>query len=251
MFNYNSTIQQHFDHPENVGEFDPSLPMIYSVTHGSIDSGIMVKLSIKIKPQNGLPVIEEMKFLAYGCVVVIASCSWLTHCLKDKTLLEASELTAQTLQEHLGISTLKQHCAIMIIDALQKLIKEATMNLQAPQAYDPNALTMTDAAIKQVKKSMAKLQQQGQTATGLRINVKRYGCSGFGYDVQIVDQACEGDHVYSADDVAIYVAADAFAKVKGTRIDFVREGLNETFKFINPNEKGSCGCGESFNVDES
>ncbi|MEE3191400.1 MAG: iron-sulfur cluster assembly accessory protein, partial [Pseudomonadota bacterium] len=73
--------------------------------------------------------------------------------------------------------------------------------------------------------------------------------SGFKYDVEFVDdEKSEDDVIQVADDVTLYVAADARAYVRGTVIDFTKEGLNSTITFNNPNAKDLCGCGESFSV---
>ena len=83
---------------------------------------------------------------------------------------------------------------------------------------------------------------------GLRLGVKKTGCSGFAYVVSYADEVRAGDVVFDEDGVKVIVDAEALRYVDGTQIDFVREGLNEAFKFRNPNIKGECGCGESFTV---
>ena len=117
-----------------------------------------------------------------------------------------------------------------------------------PQTYDPNAkadVSMTDAAIAHVRKQLLKNPQM----KGIRLGVKKSGCSGFKYDVEFVESTDAADDAIAvADDVTLFVAADARAFVRGTVIDFTREGLNSTIKFNNPNAKDLCGCGESFNV---
>ena len=116
------------------------------------------------------------------------------------------------------------------------------------ETYDPNAdaqVTMTDAAIQHVRKMLAKNSDK----QGVRLAVKKSGCSGFKYEVEFVEQAEADDQaIRITDDLILYVAADAKAYVRGTEIDFTREGLNSTIKFNNPNAKDLCGCGESFSV---
>ena len=123
-----------------------------------------------------------------------------------------------------------------------------TIETYEPQSYDPNAaadVSMTEAAIKHVRKQLEKNPQMA----GVRLAVKKSGCSGFKYDVEFVESADEGDEVIQvADDVTLFVAADARGYVRGTEIDFTREGLNSIIKFNNPNAKDLCGCGESFSV---
>jgi iron-sulfur cluster assembly protein len=83
---------------------------------------------------------------------------------------------------------------------------------------------------------------------GLRLGVKQTGCSGYAYVVSYADEVSPSDAVFEAAGVKVVVDQGSLQFVDGTEIDFVREGLNEAFKFRNPNVKGECGCGESFNV---
>lgn len=91
------------------------------------------------------------------------------------------------------------------------------------------------------------LESRGR-GVGLRLAVKKTGCSGFAYVVNYADEVGAADVVFEARGVQVIVDADSLRYVDGTEIDFVRQGLNEAFKFRNPNVRGECGCGESFNV---
>jgi iron-sulfur cluster assembly protein len=86
-------------------------------------------------------------------------------------------------------------------------------------------------------------------ALGLRLGVRRTGCSGWGYAVDMARDRREGDTEFEQDGVRIFVDADSLAVIDGTEVDFVRQGLNEQFVFRNPNVAGECGCGESFTTD--
>ena len=86
-------------------------------------------------------------------------------------------------------------------------------------------------------------------ALGLRFGVRRTGCSGWGYAVDLARDEREGDTVFDQAGVRIYVDADSLALVDGTEIDFLKNGLSEQFVFRNPNVAGECGCGESFTTD--
>ena len=106
------------------------------------------------------------------------------------------------------------------------------------------AITLTDTAADRVKTF---LKNRGK-GIGLRLGVKTSGCSGMAYVMEFVDELEDTDVVFEDHDVKIIVDPKSLVYLDGTEMDFVREGLNEGFKFINPNEKGSCGCGESFTV---
>jgi iron-sulfur cluster assembly protein len=83
---------------------------------------------------------------------------------------------------------------------------------------------------------------------GLRLGIKTTGCSGLAYVMEFVDELNEDDTLFSISDVNIIIDGKSLVYLDGIEVDFVKEGLNEGFKFTNPNAKGECGCGESFNV---
>ena len=85
-------------------------------------------------------------------------------------------------------------------------------------------------------------------AKGVRFGVKRTGCSGFAYVVDLADAANPGDHTLEVDGIRLIVDEKSLPMVEGTVIDFRRQGLNAAFVFHNPNATGECGCGESFTV---
>ena len=86
-------------------------------------------------------------------------------------------------------------------------------------------------------------------AVGVRFGIRRTGCSGFGYTVDIARAVAENDEVFRQDGLQLVIDRKALPFVDGTEIDFQRQGLNATFVFKNPNATGECGCGESFTVD--
>lgn len=89
------------------------------------------------------------------------------------------------------------------------------------------------------------------TAIGLRFGVSRSGCSGWGYKVDMARRQQADDVVFESGGVRIYVDAASLPQVDGTRIDFVKRGLNEQFTFDNPNVTGGCGCGSSFTTGDA
>jgi len=106
------------------------------------------------------------------------------------------------------------------------------------------AITMTEPAAARVKTFLA---NRGK-GVGMRVGVKTNGCSGMSYVLEFVDEINPEDEVFDVNGVKIVVDKKSLVYVNGTEVDFIKEGLNEGFKFNNPNEKGQCGCGESFTV---
>lgn len=106
------------------------------------------------------------------------------------------------------------------------------------------AITLTDSAVNRVRTF---LENRGK-GIGLRVGIKTTGCSGLAYVLEFVDELAEGDEVFEKDGVTVIVDAKSLVYIDGTELDFVKEGLNEGFKFNNPNQSGECGCGESFTV---
>ncbi len=117
------------------------------------------------------------------------------------------------------------------------------MASEEPKAMN-NAISLTPAAAERVRNQLAR---RGH-GLGLRLGVKTTGCSGFSYVVNFAESAEPEDLVYESEGVRVYVDRGNLELLAGTRVDFVREGLNEAFRFENPNVKAECGCGESFTV---
>ena len=106
------------------------------------------------------------------------------------------------------------------------------------------AISLTESAAERVR---GYLEQRGH-GVGLRLGIKKTGCSGYAYVIDYADDINPGDVVFDVLDVKVIVDNDSLQLIDGTQVDFVKEGINEAFKFRNPNVKGECGCGESFSV---
>ena len=106
------------------------------------------------------------------------------------------------------------------------------------------AISLSEAAARHVSNFIAK---RGK-GFGIRLGVKTSGCSGMAYKLEFVDQTEDEDEVFESHGVKVVIDPKSLAYLDGTELDFVKEGLNEGFKFNNPNVKDQCGCGESFNV---
>ena len=109
------------------------------------------------------------------------------------------------------------------------------------------AITLTESAAKQIQRQ---LEKRGK-GLALRIGVKKVGCSGFAYTFDYADEMRANDQVFKSRDAQVVIDAANLPFLDGSQIDFVREGLNATFKFDNPNVDNTCGCGESFSLKES
>ncbi|HEX5305667.1 MAG TPA: iron-sulfur cluster assembly accessory protein [Dyella sp.] len=105
-------------------------------------------------------------------------------------------------------------------------------------------ISITPAASQRMRQFLA----QTPSAQGVRFGVKRTGCSGFAYVVDLAEQVAADDRLLEIDGVPVVVDTKSLALVDGTVIDFQRQGLNASFVFHNPNATGECGCGESFTV---
>ena len=108
------------------------------------------------------------------------------------------------------------------------------------------AITLSESAAKQIRNQLAK---RG-SGIGLRVGVKKVGCSGFAYSFDFADELRPGDNVFEAHEAKVVVDAAALDFLQGARLDFVKEGFKQVFKFDNPNVASTCGCGESFSVKQ-
>ncbi len=106
------------------------------------------------------------------------------------------------------------------------------------------AVTLTERAAKHVSNFITR---RGK-GYGVRLGVKTSGCSGMAYKLEYADEASSEDIVFESFGVRVLIDPKSLPYLEGTELDFVREGLNEGFKFNNPNVKDQCGCGESFTI---
>lgn len=119
------------------------------------------------------------------------------------------------------------------------------------EAYDPKivdpaaqAVTVTPAALEHFRRQLGT-----QVGKSVRVSVKKSGCTGFMYVIDMVESGKDDDLVYHLDEqVDLLISRDSIGVLNGAQIDLVKEGINKQIKFINPNVKDQCGCGESFSV---
>ena len=106
-------------------------------------------------------------------------------------------------------------------------------------------ITLTETAAAHIQKYITR---RG-SGLGVRFGVRTTGCSGMAYLIEFVDESKSEDQTFESHGVTVFVDPKSLVYIDGTELDFVREGLNEGFKFNNPQEKDKCGCGESFNIN--
>ena len=105
-------------------------------------------------------------------------------------------------------------------------------------------ISLSDSAVRQI----TKLMQQDPQVKGLQLGVKQSGCAGFAYVLDLPRDPADDDLLFERDGAKLYVPLKAMPFIDGTTVDYVREGLNQIFKFNNPKAQHACGCGESFGV---
>ncbi len=106
------------------------------------------------------------------------------------------------------------------------------------------SVTLTENAAQHVERY---LQRRGK-GLGLRVGITTTGCSGLAYKLEYVDDIAPEDQMFESHGVKVFIDPKSLVYLSGTELDYTREGLNEGFRFSNPNEKAQCGCGESFTI---
>ena len=226
---YSEKVIDHYENPRNVGSMDKKDNSVGTGMVGAPACGDVMQLQIKV---NDSGIIEDAKFKTYGCGSAIASSSLITEWVKGKSLDEAGAIKNSQIAEELELPPVKVHCSILAEDALYQF-KDQNMSI-----------TLTEKAAQRVRTF---LENRGK-GIGLRLGVKTSGCSGLGYVLEFVDVLNDDDLVFEQHGVKVVVDPKSLVYLDGIELDYVKEGLNEGFKYNNPNVKESCGCGESFHV---
>jgi iron-sulfur cluster assembly protein len=132
-------------------------------------------------------------------------------------------------------------------DTVQIPLKSDTAPAPAkrPVRARPAAITVTPAALERVRQL---LDKRGKPSVGVRVGVRSRGCSGLSYTLEYADEKGKFDEIVEDKGVTVLVDPKAVMFILGTEMDYVEEKLESGFVFRNPNEKGRCGCGESFHV---
>lgn len=107
------------------------------------------------------------------------------------------------------------------------------------------SISLTESAAKRISDQIGK----NTNAVGLRFAAKKSGCSGYSYDMNLAEEIADNDIVFESFGVKVVIDDESLSVLDGTQIDYVKEGLNQTFKFSNPKAGDHCGCGESFSIE--
>ncbi|NOH60939.1 iron-sulfur cluster assembly accessory protein [Vibrio sp. RE88] len=122
------------------------------------------------------------------------------------------------------------------------------MGVESSESTEISIHDMEWKGVKLTESAASRISQLSQNGQFFYLSVKPSGCTGFAYDVTLIDQPEESDLRFESHDAVVYVSLKAMPMVDGTEIDLVRQGLNHSFIYNNPNVKNMCGCGESFGV---
>ena len=266
---YSKELIDHYENPRNVGSFEKGDESVGTGLVGAPACGDVMKLQIKVSEAG---VIEDAKFKTFGAAAPRSPPPrWRPSFMKGKTLDEAGEIKNGVIAEALALPPVK----IPLLDPRRGRDQGGHRRLsraQGPEAGRsggvsfavrrgrrvgskrrirgmarpmPQAMEVTDAAAERVK---ALLDQRGKPSAGIRIGVRTKGCSGLSYTLEYADEKGQFDEVVETKGVNILIDPKAVMFIIGTEMDYVEEKLESGFVFRNPNERGRCGCGESFHV---
>jgi iron-sulfur cluster assembly protein len=209
---YSDKVIDHYENPRNVGSFDKGDDTVGTGMVGAPACGDVMKLQIKVNPDTGvIEAAQEQRDRAGAGAAA-----------REDPLLHPGRRRDQGRRQRLQGQARRGHGSRL-----------KTM-----------AITLTEAAARHVNRY---LSRRGK-GLGVRLGVKTTGCSGLAYKLEYVDEAAPEDIVFENHGVKVLIDPKSLAYIDGTELDFVREGLNEGFRFNNPNERDRCGCGESFRV---
>lgn len=116
-----------------------------------------------------------------------------------------------------------------------------------PYSYDPADIEVTEAARTFILNQLK--EQSSSVALGVRVFLKTAGCSGKSYQIEPVQIPVSGDYVFGAPPLVVFAPSGDMSNLKGLKIDLQQDAFGQSLKFINPNEQGRCGCGQSFTVE--
>ncbi len=134
-----------------------------------------------------------------------------------------------------------------IIQLIYSILGDA-MSTRSTEAEQISLLDMEWQGVTLTGDAARRIRQLCSEGSCFHLSVRSSGCTGFAYQVQLIESPCDDDVRFLSHDVEFYVGLNAMPMIDGTEIDYVRQGLNSSFVYNNPNVKNMCGCGESFGV---
>ena len=192
-------------------------------------------------------------FKAMGDPYLLVGLEWLCRQIEGTLLASHPLLNYAMILETLDIPRLR-YPAILLIDTHYRLAVQSlqqhwgTYIMQAVEKHRARAdqgVIITDAA----KQHWIQYMKNQSGCLGVRISVKKTGCSGYSYAVDYVLEICDEDSVFPLEaPYQLFIDANSYPLLKGIRVDYIKQGLNAKLVFENPNQTGVCGCGESFTI---
>ena len=268
---YSDKVLDHYENPRNVGSFAKNADDVGTGMVGAPACGDVMKLQIKVGKDG---VIEDAKFKTYGCGSAIASSSLVTEWVKGKTLDEAAAIRNTQIAEELALPPVKIHCSILAEDAIKAAVADYKTKHGGAQgatavearrsrrriergAGDSRQRTADrprgriqdghhiDRIGGEARREPSRQARQGRRAAPRRAHVRLLRPR---VQDRVRRRRASGRPLVPVSRRHRLVDPKSLQFLDGTELDFAREGLNEGFKFNNPNVKDACGCGESFNV---
>ena len=158
--------------------------------------------------------------------------------MKGKNIDEASEIKNTEIATHLALPPVKIHCSVLAEDAIKAAIADFKGKNKNDYYYRQRTFSNEKTGY----------YEKFKTSRFKKVGINTKGCSGLSYTLEYVDKIDNGDEVFQFEDIKIFVDPKSSLFLIGTQVDYVEGELESGFKFINPNEKGRCGCGESFHI---
>lgn len=245
----NEIVQSLFFDLQHVGELDLSQPL--SICE-QVEMGKSKQMNLYLAcDQRG--VITAARFKAMGDPYLLVGLEWLCRHIENSLLASHPFLDYEVILNSLDIPRLRYPAILLIDTHYRQAVKSLQQQwgayimheVEKHEAGLEPAITISDAA-KQHWMHYIKNQPQ---CRGVRISVKKTGCSGYSYAVDYVVDICAEDKVFPLDETYyVYIDAKSYPFLKGIHVDYVKQGLNAKLVFENPNQTGMCGCGESFTI---
>ena len=263
---YSDKVIDHYENPRNVGTLDKNDPNVGTGLVGAPACGDVMRLQLKISDDG---MIEDAKFKTFGCGSAIASSSLVTEWVKGKTVDEAMTITNKQIAKELALPPVKIHCSVLAEDAIKAAIadlkkkkgarraRRARSGSDRRQGARRRAMPMA-AAARQRHAAGLRRRDQGRSCSkrcadadarraACASGVKGGGCSGMSYVIEYCDKPRAGTRSSRWTAPGSTSTRRAYLPERH-HLRFRRHLPAKGFKFVNPQVKSECGCGESFTV---